>query len=113
MDSFVWSCSDTLLPGSKAIGEMISWAPSIPTVYENGSGHAATHAGDLAKATSRLSPCLMPRIWEEVLCKMSSWRVAWLNTEHGPVKVMGTLSRALQAFLGYISNIRNHEVLFI
>lgn len=78
MDSVVWNGSNTLLSEGKAIGKMIFWIPSIPTVYENGFGYAGTHAGNLAKDafTIKTSPLLMPRMLEEVLRKMSCWRVA-------------------------------------
>lgn len=67
----VWSGSNALLPGGKAVGEMISWALSLSAGCENGSGHGATHAGTWQKppSLSRLHPCLMPRVLEEVLCK--------------------------------------------
>lgn len=56
MDSLVWNGSNVLLPEGKAVGEMISWVPSIPTVYESGSGPITIHAGGLAKVKTSPLP---------------------------------------------------------
>lgn len=55
MDFLVWNGSNMLLPEGK-VGEMISWVPSIPTVYKSGSGPITTHAGGLAKVKTSPLP---------------------------------------------------------
>ena len=95
----VWNGSNTLLPESKAVSEMISRVPPSLRCMKVALGLWPLTQGTWPWAPSplRLHPCLMPRMLE-VLSKTSCWRVAWLNT---PVKVTETLS---QAFLGYLSS---------